>query len=121
MLAIAFFLAAQAAAVAPNLDPSGNHESEATARDVYTECFLRELSALEGRDVANSTGSFTKKKAMKALRQCSAARTQLITEIERQLASDPVYSDKKLRAIELQNRVALKELPLMLLVHSKGR
>lgn len=89
--------------------------------DVYTDCFMRELSALEGRDIANSSKPFSKKKAFKALARCAPAKAQLAREVESQLAADPKYAEQRLRAIELQNRVGRRELPLMLLIYHMGR
>ncbi len=93
----------------------------AERRDVYTDCFLRELSALEKRDVANATGTFSKKRAATALKRCQVANGELAAQIEKELAADAAFADKRLRSIELQNRMAMKELPLLLLIYSRGR
>jgi hypothetical protein len=95
--------------------------AETSRRDIYTECFLRELSALEGRDVGNSRDGFSRANAMNAIRRCRTARDRLATQIESQLSADPAYSDAGLRAVELENRVALVELPLLLLIRAMGR
>ena len=110
---MAFVLAAQAAALSSNSGTGEPERSKTTTRDVYTECFLSKLSALEGTDLANLTRTVSKKKAVKASRQCNAAKTQLATEIEGQLASDPAYSDRKLRALESHNRIAMIEIALL--------
>jgi hypothetical protein len=91
------------------------------SQDVYTECFLRELSILEKRDVRNSPEKFSKKNAGKALKRCQDAKAQLTAQIGGELASDPAFADSKLRSLELQNRVGMKELPLLLLIYAKGK
>ena len=99
--------------------PAAN--AAAPERDVYTSCFLRELSSLEGRDVMDSHDGFSRQNGATALQRCRPARDQLAIEIETQLAADPVYADQRLRAVELENRVMLAELPLLTLIRALGR
>ncbi|MGQ0559664.1 MAG: hypothetical protein ACT4OE_08795 [Sphingosinicella sp.] len=103
----------------PIPEASSPPETENT-RDVYTQCFLREMSLLEGVEFGRSNRRFSRNNAITALRRCREARVRLLNEIERDLAADPVYEDRKLRSIELENRVALRELPLLLLIQSMG-
>jgi hypothetical protein len=89
--------------------------------NVYTACFLRELSRLEGRDIANWPGQFSRRKALRALRHCESAKSELAATIERELAADPQFADERLRALELQNRVMMAELPLLMLIRLRGQ
>ncbi len=92
-----------------------------TERDVYSQCFMRELSTLEGRDIATSRDGFSRENGVSAIQRCRPARDQLAREIEAQLAADPAYAEPRLRAVELENRVMTAELPLLLLVRAMGR
>lgn len=89
--------------------------------DIYTDCFFRELSAAEGRDVATSPAPFSKKKAIRALRRCQSAKAELTNQIERELAADPAYAEPRLRSLERANRVMARELTMLLLIRTLGR
>jgi hypothetical protein len=93
----------------------------AAAHDTYTTCFFRELSRLEGRDVAVSPEPFTMRHASTALRRCQDAKAELSASIGRELAADPAFSDRRLREVELENRVMRTELVLLLLIRAKAR
>jgi len=95
-------------------------DAAAPERDVYTACFLRELSSLEGRDVANSRDGFSRENGTNALQRCRPARDQLAREIEARLTADPAYADQRLRSVELENRMMLAELPLLTLIRALG-
>lgn len=92
-----------------------------TEDDVYTRCFLRELAAAVGRDVATSPAPFSKKKALGALRRCQGAKAELTQQIERELAADPAYAEPRLRSLEGANRVMVTELAMLLLIRMRGR
>ena len=96
-------------------------DSSPTERDIYTACFLRELSALEGRDLANSHDGFSRQNGVNALQRCRLARDRLAADLEARLSADPAYADPRLRAVELENRVMLAELPLLTLIRALGR
>lgn len=89
--------------------------------DPYTDCFLNELSVLEKRDVRNSTAEFSRNKAFKALVACAPVKAQMSDEIAAKLANDPNYTDPNHRRIATENELAMVELPLLLLIHAKGK
>ena len=108
-------------AVQPADMPIQTSSSDAAGTDVYTACFLRELSRLERRDLTASTAEFSMQNALVALRSCQPAKAELAESIERELAGDPAFADRRLLALELENRVMMAELPLLLLVRARGR
>lgn len=95
--------------------------SPSDENDIYTACFLRELSVLEGHDMASWRGGFSQRNGAEALQRCRPARDRLAADIEAQLAADPAYADQRLRAVTLENRMMIVELPLLMLVRDMGR
>lgn len=116
--ALILWLALQAAQPAGQpIAPS----SGAGEEDVYTACFFGELSRREKRDIRTSAAGFLMKNATKSLLRCQGSKAELAASVERDLARDPAYADSSLRALELQNRVMLAEIPLILLIRAQGR
>lgn len=105
----------------PAIGPTAEVAAASAGSDLYSDCFFRDLSAAEGRDVAASSAPFSKKKALRALRRCQSAKAELGKQIERELAADPAFAEPRLRSVERANRVMIRELTLLLLVRALGR
>lgn len=118
LFALGLIEAAQPASQSQVAAPTASQQQ---ARDVYTECFLRELSVLEKRDVENTAKKFSAKNANQALKHCQKSKALLVKQVEAELAADPAFADNKLRSLELDTRVRMTELSLLLLIRFKGK
>ncbi|MEP7350618.1 MAG: hypothetical protein ABI668_11815 [Sphingorhabdus sp.] len=105
----------------PDAPATTESSTEVKTQDVYTKCFFDELSAIEKTDVLNGVVSFKKKNANKALMKCQKSKQLLVAEVDQKLISDPKYSDHKLRAVAVQNEVAIKELTILLVIYKFGK
>lgn len=105
----------------PDASVTTESSTEVNTQDVYTKCFFDELSAIEKTDILSGVVSFKKTNANKALKKCQKSKKILVSEVDKKLSADPKYSDLKLRAVAVQNEVAIKELTILMVIYKFGK